>query len=263
MDSQKETVFKKNAKAGMMEHKTDKWLIFLYGVFAYIVGLTGQIWFILYISDWNVVSNNVDMPQEISLGMALLIDIALILLFGLQHSGMARRGFKRMVTRMIPKVSERSTYVLLSGVVFIVMCLYYQPIDGYVWKVENGWLKWLLEAGFVFGWGLSVYASFIINHFELFGLEQVYFYLTGKEAKPIAFKEKQLYRYLRHPIQLGVLMGMWFTPAMSYGHLVLSIGFTVYIFIGLYFEEKDLVREMGEVYADYKKRVAMMFPFWK
>jgi protein-S-isoprenylcysteine O-methyltransferase Ste14 len=176
---------------------------------------------------------------------------------------MARRGFKRVITRFIPEVSERSTYVFLSGMVFVILCLFYQPIDGFVWKVEEGVLYWLLEAGFVFGWVLSVYASFIINHFELFGLQQVWFYLTGKEAKPVVFKEKHLYRYIRHPIQLGVLLGMWLTPVMSYGHLVLSIGFTLYIFIGLYFEEKDLVRELGETYGEYRERVGMMIPFFK
>jgi protein-S-isoprenylcysteine O-methyltransferase Ste14 len=237
-----------------------RFAIFLYGVFAYAVGLWGQLWFIVYISDWKMISNNINMPQALSTPLALLIDLGLIILFGLQHSGMARRGFKRVITRFIPEVSERSTYVLLSGMVFVIFCLFYQPIDGFVWKVEEGVIYWLLEAGFVFGWVLSVYASFIINHFELFGLQQVWFYLTGKEAKPVTFKEKHLYRYIRHPIQLGVLLGMWLTPVMSYGHLVLSIGFTLYIFIGLYFEEKDLVRELGKTYAEYRKRVGMMFP---
>jgi len=200
------------------------------------------------------------MPQRVDTMSAILIDIGLIALFGLQHSVMAREGFKRMLTRSIPEASERSTYVLLSGVTFIMMCLFYQPIDGYLWKVEEGIGKWLLEFGFVFGWSLSVYASFIINHFELFGLQQVYLYLTGKEARPVVFKEKQLYRFIRHPIQLGVLMGMWLTPVMSYGHLLMAVGFTVYIFIGLYFEERDLVRELGKEYQDYKERVGLMFP---
>ena len=200
------------------------------------------------------------MPQRVDTMAAVLIDLGLIALFGLQHSVMAREGFKRMITRFIPEASERSTYVLFSGVTFIVMCIFYQPIDGYLWKVDDGMGKWLLEFGFVFGWSLSVYASFIINHFELFGLQQVYLYLTGKEAQPVVFKEKQLYRFIRHPIQLGVLMGMWLTPVMSYGHLLMAVGFTVYIFIGLYFEEKDLVRELGKEYEDYKERVGLMFP---
>jgi len=240
-----------------------RWLLFLYGIFAYVVGPVGQIWLILYISDWNIISKNINIPQELSSTSALLIDIGLIVLFGLQHSGMARRGFKRIVTRYIPEASERSTYVLLSGVVFIVFCLFYQPIDGYLWKIEEGVGYWLLQIGFVVGWTLSVYASFIINHFKLFGLQQVYLYLTGKEAKPVVFKERQLYRYIRHPIQLGVLMGIWLTPVMSYGHLVLAIGFTIYIFIGLYYEEKDLVRELGEEYRNYRQRVGMMIPFFK
>ena len=238
----------------------ERWLVFFYGVFSYVVGLIGQIWLIFYISDWDIVSRNINMQQEISTPVALLIDLGLIALFGLQQSGMARRGFKQMIVRFIPEASERSTYVLLSGLTFIVMCFFYQPVDGYLWKVEEGAGRWLLEFGFVFGWSLSVYASFIINHFELFGLQQVYFHLRGQEAKPVAFKERQLYRYIRHPIQLGVLLGVWLTPVMSYGHLVLAAGFTVYIFLGLYYEEKDLVKELGKVYADYKKRVGMMMP---
>ncbi|MCB4781158.1 MAG: hypothetical protein LGB62_08135 [Sulfurovum sp.] len=237
-----------------------KALIFAYGIFAYTVGLIGQVWFIFYISDWGVTARDVNMLQQVGTAVALAVDVGLIVLFGLQHSGMARRGFKRFVTRFIPEVSERSTYVLLSGLVFIVMCLFYQPVDGYVWRVESGALYWLSQAGFVGGWVLSVYASFIINHFELFGLQQVYHHVTGKTPKPIVFKEKQLYRYIRHPIQLGVLLGMWLTPVMSYGHLLLAVGFTVYIFIGLYFEEKDLVRELGKEYRAYKERVGMMFP---
>lgn len=201
------------------------------------------------------------MDQVLSTPLAFVIDLGLIVLFGLQHSGMARRGFKRFITRFLPEVSERSTYVLLSGTTFIFLCLFYQPIDGYLWYVEEGMLYWFLQIGFIVGWTLSVYASFIINHFELFGLEQIYLHLRGKEAKPVVFKERQLYKYIRHPIQLGVLLGMWLTPVMSYGHLVLAVGFTVYIFIGLYFEEKDLVRELGKSYADYKERVGMMIPF--
>ncbi|MCF6207552.1 MAG: isoprenylcysteine carboxylmethyltransferase family protein [Sulfurovum sp.] len=237
-----------------------KGLIFAYGIVSYIIGLIGQVWFILYISDWDVVTRHVNMPQQVDTWYAVAVDAALIVLFGLQHSGMARRGFKQFITRFIPEVSERSTYVLLSGLVFIVICLFYQPIDGFVWQVKEGMLYWLLQLGFVGGWALSVYASFIINHFELFGLQQVYYHLRGKTPQPIIFKEKQLYRYIRHPIQLGVLLGMWLTPVMSYGHLLLSVGFTIYIFIGLYFEEKDLVCELGEEYRAYKERVGMMFP---
>ena len=192
--------------------------------------------------------------------MAIMIDTGLVLLFGLQHSLMARAWFKRHLTRFLPPAMERSTYVLLSGVVFILICLWWQPIDGVLWHVKDplGW--YLLTSGYLFGWIFSVVATFVINHFELFGLQQVYLHLRDKPTPQIAFSEKLFYKFVRHPIQLGVLLGVWITPFMTFGHLLMASLMSIYIFIGLYFEEKDLQKELGDAYTAYMKRVGFMFP---
>ena len=233
--------------------------VFLYSIFAYIIGLVGQVWFILYLGDWSFLET-IHLPQHSVTWIAVLVDTILVSVFALQHSAMARHWFKSWLTKYIPNVTERSTYVLLSGVALLLIVLYWQPIDGFVWKFEDGIVWWLLTGMMLFGWLFSVVATFIINHFELFGLQQGYLHLKDKTMPDGYFQEKFLYKFIRHPIQLGVLMGIWFTPVMTYGHLLLSILFTLYIFIGLYYEERDLVLELGDVYKDYKQRVGMMFP---
>ncbi len=237
-----------------------KQLFFLYGLFSYVTALVGQTAFILYLTQYEAMPRTVFMPQSGTLWFAVAVNIALVLLWAIQHSVMARGWFKRKITRLLPEVIERSTYVLLSGIVLISIVLFWQPIDGIVWDVENRLLRTLLWGGFVFGWVFSVVASFVINHFELFGLQQVYLYLRDRSMPVEAFSEKLFYRFIRHPIQLGVLMGLWITPVMNYGHLMLSVLMTIYIFIGLYFEEKDLVTQIGKTYVEYKQKVGMMFP---
>ena len=237
-----------------------KTAILFYGIFAYIVALIGQVWFILYLGDWEFMPETIYAPQQLSFVLATAINLALVLLFGLQHSVMARSFFKNYLTRFIPEPAERSTYVLFSGIALILVAYFWQPIDGYVWKTE-GMLAMVLTTISLLGWTFSVIATFIINHFELFGLQQVYLNYLGKERPEIDFQERLFYTFVRHPIQLGVLVGIWFTPLMSYGHLMFSVFFTVYIFIGLWYEEKDLVAELGDVYEAYRSRVAKIIPF--
>jgi len=239
-----------------MQKKT----LFMYGILTYIIALIGQLWFILYLGEWEFMPRTINSLQTVSTGYALLIDILLVILFGLQHSLMARMWFKKWITQYIPEVVERSTYVLFSGVAFIIVCYYWEPIDGVVWHVESVVWHTILTGGYIFGWVFSVVATFIINHFELFGLQQVYLHLRNKPTPELDFTEKLFYRFVRHPIQLGVLIGLWITPVMTYGHLLLSVLFSLYIFIGLYYEEKDLVAELGDTYSDYKRRVGMMLP---
>jgi len=239
-----------------------KILVFIYGIVAYVVALIGQVWFILYLGEWEFMAETINSPQTLSLGLALLVNIALVLLFALQHTGMARNFFKERLLKIIPEASERSTYVLLSGVVLILVALYWQTIDGYVWKTE-GMLSSFLTTLSLLGWGFSVVATFIINHFELFGLQQVYLNLRDQPTPKIDFQERLFYTFVRHPIQLGVLIGIWVTPTMSYGHLVFSLLFSLYIFIGLWFEERDLLAELGEHYETYRQRVGMIVPFVK
>jgi protein-S-isoprenylcysteine O-methyltransferase Ste14 len=195
--------------------------------------------------------------------MAILVNMGLIMLFGLQHSIMARPSFKEKWTKLIPAAAERSTYVLFSGVIMGLICLYWQPIDGFLWQVNQPTLQTILIAGYCFGWILVVLASFLINHFELFGLQQVYLNLKNKAEPSPHFTDRWLYKIVRHPLQLGVLIGLWSTPTMSMTHLMLAVTMSIYVFIGLYYEEKDLVKTLGQSYEDYQRRVRMVVPLPK
>jgi protein-S-isoprenylcysteine O-methyltransferase Ste14 len=240
-----------------------KSIIFIYGIFSYSVALIAQVWFILFIGEWEFMPATINTQHPVPLMTALIINLALVILFGLQHSVMARSSFKKYLTKIIPQASERSTYVLFSGLALGLICLYWQPLDGFLWHIDNETGKTLLTAGYIFGWLFSLFSTFIINHFELFGLQQIYLNFIHKPAPAIDFKEKLFYKFVRHPIQLGILVGIWLTPTMSYSHLMLSLALTIYIFIGLRYEEKDLVAALGSAYKDYQKRVRMIFPFPK
>ena len=237
--------------------------IFIYGIFAYLFGLSTLIWFLLFVGSWDFLPTHVDSVKTNSLGLALIINISLITLFALQHSIMARRSFKEFMTKFIPEAAERSTYVLISGIFLSLICIYWQGVDGYLWQIDNRAGQIILISIYVFGWTFSVVSSFLINHFELFGLEQVYLNLKNRVEPEITFKESFFYKFIRHPLQLGTLIGIWATPAMSYTHLMLSLTFSIYLFIGLYFEEKDLARTIGKKYKAYQKRVPMIIPFTK
>lgn len=240
-----------------------KAIIFMYGLFSYTVALIAQVWFILYIGEWTFMPITVNTYYPVPLIDALSINFALIVLFSLQHSVMARSFFKTYLTKIIPQAAERSTYVLFSGLALGLICLYWQPFEGFLWHVDNETGKILLTAGYLFGWGFSLFSTFLINHFELFGLQQIYLNLLNKPAPSIDFKEKLFYKCVRHPIQLGILIGLWVTPSMSYSHLMLSITLSLYIFIGLWYEERDLISEWGDTYREYRKRVRMILPFPK
>ena len=234
--------------------------IFVFGIFAYVFALVAQLAFTLYVGGFSVLGRSINDAQALTTVEAITINVALTILFAVQHSVMARAWFKQHITKVIHKESERSLYVLLSGFGLFVVTLFWQPIDGFLWNFDSGFAYYVLLVLFIFGWSFSVVATFIINHFELFGLQQVYFHLKKQKPKELPFSEKLFYKYIRHPIQLGVIIGLFFAPSMSYSHLLLAVLFTIYIFIGLHFEEKDLIQALGEVYTDYKKRVRMMIP---
>ncbi len=237
-----------------------RWSIFIYGIFAYLFALGIQIWFILYLGEWEFMPSTIYSPQNLPTWQALTVDIILVVLFGLQHTGMARAWFKRRLLRFIPASAERSTYVLFSGFVMFLVVYFWQPIDGMLWHVSDEPWHSLLTAGYLFGWFFSVVASFVINHFELFGLQQVWLQLKNRPEPDDRFQEKLFYRFIRHSIQHGVLIGIWLTPAMSYGHLIFTLLFTVYIFVGLYYEERDMQIHFGDMYRSYQQRVGMLFP---
>jgi len=192
-----------------------------------------------------------------------VIDVALIALFGVQHSVMARQGFKRWWTRVIPAPAERSVYVLMASAALIILMSLWRPIDSIIWNVSTPALASLIWVLFWIGWFTVLLSTFLINHFELFGLRQVFSRLVGREIPEAEFRTPFLYRYVRHPIYLGFILGMWATPVMTAGHLLFAAGGTGYILVGIWFEERDLVAQFGERYRRYREQVGMLIPWRK
>lgn len=237
-----------------------RWLIALFGIVSYALGLGGLTFFMLFIGSWSFLPFHVDSGTPSPVPTALLINAGLIVLFGLQHTVTARPGFKTTLTRAVPAAAERSTYVLLSGILMCVICFYWQSLPGTLWNIEHPTLRAVLTGVQLFGWALAVAATFLINHFELFGLQQVYFNLINKSPPAPSYSERFLYKIVRHPLQLGLLIGMWSAPTMTMTHLTLSAMMTIYVFIGLSYEERDLVASLGQDYEDYRQRVRMLLP---
>lgn len=192
---------------------------------------------------------------------ALAVDLALVTGWGLQHSVMARPAFKRWWTTKIPPHTERATYCLASGLALAAVCLAWQPLPGTLWHVSASPLRDVLSFGGLSGWVFLLAATFEIDHGELFGLKQAYRGVRNGAAPAASFQARYLYRIVRHPIQLGVLIGMWVTPTMTATRFAFATTMTVYILVGLYFEERALLREFGRAYADYRRRVPMLVPF--
>lgn len=190
---------------------------------------------------------------------ALTIDLALIFQFGFFHSLMAREGFKRHWTRIVPPAAERSTYVLQASVFLALLIWLWQPLPLVLWSLD-GWGAALAYVAFGAGLALILWSSHLIDHFELFGLRQVWSHMRDRQIPGTAFQAPALYRFVRHPMQLGVLIVFWATPQMTLGHAVLAWGMTIYVLIGLQFEERALLRQFGAVYANYQRRVPMLLP---
>jgi len=232
---------------------------FVYGVLCYLVFFGTFLYAIGFIGDV-MVPKSIDSGRTAPLGEALLVNAALLTLFAVQHSTMARPWFKRRWTRVVPKQVERSTYVLLSSLALILLFALWQPIGGVIWKVEQPTVRVVLYGLFAMGFLLVLISTFLINHFDLFGLRQVYLYLRGKEYTQLRFGTPILYRHVRHPLYLGWLFAFWATPTMTIAHLVFAIATTAYIFLAIQFEEKDLIDAYGDDYKRYKQNVPMIVP---
>jgi protein-S-isoprenylcysteine O-methyltransferase Ste14 len=234
--------------------------IFLYGIASYAAFLVTILYAIGFVGNlW--VPKSIDTGGAGSLVEALVIDALLLAAFALQHSVMARPAFKRWWTRVVPHESERSTYVLASSLALLLMFWQWQPIAAPVWHVENGAGRIALAGVFWLGWGVVFFSTFLINHFNLFGLQQVFAQLRRRDLPDAEFRTPVLYKLVRHPIMLGFLLAFWGTPDMTAGHLLFAAMTTGYILVALQLEERDLIKLFGLAYEEYRRRVPMLVPF--
>ena len=235
-----------------------KTLILLYAVISYFIGVAGLAVIIGALA--GLIPFGFFHWGNLGQVGAIFWNFALVAIWGFIHTSMARPSFKAAMTKFIPVAAERATYILVSGLTSVALIGLWQSVEGQVWNVQATGLVYVLWGLFAFGWVFLLAATFAINHFDLFGLQQAFLNFKSQPNPPQKFVKRAMYRYIRHPIQTGVLIGVWATPFMSITHIILSIGFTVYIFIGLWFEERDLVREHGEAYVSYRKTAGKVLP---
>ncbi|HVM21882.1 MAG TPA: isoprenylcysteine carboxylmethyltransferase family protein [Sphingomicrobium sp.] len=232
----------------------------LFATVAYAIFFATFLYLIVFVGDFSFARRTVDVGPDSPPAVAAVINIALIALFGLQHSVMARPGFKQWWTRFVPPPMERSVYVLSASLALILLFLLWRPIDMIVWNVTNPLLHDLIWAAFWIGWLTVLVSTFLINHFELFGLQQAWFHLRGREAAQHQLRQPLFYRWVAHPIYSGFVLAFWATPEMTAGHLLLAIGMTAYILIAIPLEERDLTDIYGDDYRRYRAGVGKLFP---
>ena len=231
-----------------------------FSLIAYAIFLATFLYLIGFVGDLTILPTTVDKGPQSAVAAALITDVALIALFGVQHSVMARQGFKQAWTRTVPRPIERSVYVLLASAVLIILFSFWRPIAGTVWSVTNPLAEAILWALFATGWGIVLLSTFLINHFELFGLQQAWLHMQQREAAPAECRQPFFYKWVRHPLYAGFFLAFWATPQMSYGHLLLAAGMSVYMLIAIRYEERDLVGYFGENYERYRRDVGMLIP---
>lgn len=235
-----------------------KTIVLLYGVISYFIGVAGLAAIILALAgilDFGFLKSSAGGGVN-----PILWNVGLVAVWGIIHTGMARPGFKKSITKIIPEPAERASYVLVAGITSLLLIGLWQIVPGQVWHIEATGIVYALWALFVFGWVFLLAATFAINHFDLFGLRQVFLNFKNQPRPPLTFVKRAMYKYIRHPIQTGVLIGIWATPSMSMTQIVLSVGFTIYIFIGLWYEERDLIAEHGDAYRTYRGETGKVLP---
>jgi len=235
-------------------------LFFVYGVACYAIFLATFLYAIAFVGGCPIVPSHLDGPLEGSLPAAIAINCALLMLFAVQHSVMARRWFKERWTQVIPWSIERSTYVLAASLALLLLFWQWRPIGIEIWSVENAGARALLWALFAAGWSTVLVVTFLINHFDLFGLRQVWLPLIGRPYTPVSFRTPLPYRVIRHPLYFGFLLAFWATPHMTLAHLLFAVATTAYIVLAIQFEERDLVAEHGASYQEYRRNVPMLLP---
>ncbi|HXY50112.1 MAG TPA: NnrU family protein [Terriglobales bacterium] len=236
-----------------------KGLAFLYGLIAYAIFFVTFLYAVAFVGNV-IVPKTIDSGATTPIADAILVDVLLLGLFAVQHSVMARPGFKHWWTHFVPAPVERSTYVLLTSLCLILMYWQWRPLTNVVWDVHNPAGRTLLQALFWLGWLIVLASTFMIDHFDLFGLRQVYFYLRGREYVAVGFKAPLLYKYCRHPLLLGFLIAFWAAPHMTTGHAMFAAVTTAYILLAIQLEEHDLIVAHGERYQEYRGRTSMLLP---
>ena len=236
-----------------------RWAILLYATVCYAGFHAVFLWMVMFLNDIPILPS-VNSGTARHWAAAIAINLGLVLLFGLQHSVMARRSFKKVWTQIVPEPAERATYVLATVACLALAFAFWSPMTTTLWRVEQPIAFYSILAVQAVGWTTLVWATFALNHFHLFGLTQAWSAFRGRAVPHLEFRTPAIYRLVRHPIQLGILIGIWAAPVMTLGHFVFAAAMTTYVFVGLFFEERDLVRQFGERYLAYRKSVPKVIP---